>query len=90
MERTQTHVVDPAFTQGDELGYHINNVGGIKYSFYGELVYHERVRTGFGSPKIQKRVQKFFEWGVLKIYWLLYFLFLTEKHLFCNENFIDK
>ena len=40
MERTQSHIVDTASAQGHEFRYHINNVGGIEYLFYCELVYH--------------------------------------------------
>ena len=40
MERAQTYIVHPAFSQGDEVRYHINDLCGIKYAVYGGLVYH--------------------------------------------------
>ena len=56
MERTQTHIVDASLAQRDELRYYIDNVGGIEYLLYCELVYH-CIRLDVWSPKIQKRVQ---------------------------------
>lgn len=37
---------------------------------------------------LQPNCNNFLKNKILKFYWHYYFLFLAEKHLFCNENFI--
>ena len=44
MERTQSFVIHPAFSQRDEIRHHIHNVGGIHYTIYGTAVYHSNIQ----------------------------------------------